>query len=252
MKKILIGLALLTYVYGSIQESYSQIDKGFPEEKYKKNIIKWNITPFIIWGSRNINLSYERVLKPNQSFSVNAGIFRLPTLGIYDSLNIQNSKTESGFTVSGDYRFYMRKRNLKQAPDGLYWGPFVSYHNYKFENEISVINNPDIQGSLILDGKVNILSAGVELGYQFIIKERLSIDLVFMGPSLSLYTGELKLDGKIESEKYEDYLNAIRDILVSRLPVLGELISEGEFNDKGASASLGFGLRYLIQIGYRF
>lgn len=106
--------------------------------------------------------------------------------------------------------------------------------------------------ALFLDGKINIFSAGAELGYQFIIKERLSIDLVFMGPSLSVYSGTLKLDGQITSEKYEDYLNALRDILVSQLPFLDKLIDEGQFNDKGASASFGFGLRYLIQIGYRF
>jgi hypothetical protein len=73
-----------------------------------------------------------------------------------------------------------------------------------------------------------------------------------MGPSLSVYVGGLKLEGQVESEEYENYLNAIRDILIGRLPFLGELISEGEFNDKGTSASLGFGLRYLVQIGYRF
>lgn len=252
MNKILIAIALFTCIYGTIQESYSQVKKGFPEEKYKKNIIKWNLTPFILWDSRNINLSFERVLKPHRSFSVNAGIFLLPTSGIYDSLNIQNAVKQSGFSISGDYRFYFKNRNLKQAPDGLYWGPYASFHHYQFENNISVLNNPNIQGGLILDGNFNIISAGVEIGYQFIIKERLSIDLVFMGPSLSLYEGGLKLDGKIESEEYEDYLNAIRDILISKLPYLGELINEGEFNDKGASASLGFGLRYLIQIGYRF
>lgn len=252
MKKIFIAISVLFFICATIQKSYSQVEKGFPEEKYKKNIIKWNLTPFILWDSRNINLSYERVLKPHRSFSVNGGIFLLPTSGIFDSLNIQNTVKQSGFSVSGDYRFYFKNRNLKQAPDGLYWGPYASFHHYQFENDISVLNNPNIQGDLILDGNFNIISAGVEIGYQFIIKERLSIDLIFMGPSLSLYEGSLKLDGQIESEEYEDYLNAIRDVLIAKMPFLDELINEGEFNDKGSSASLGFGLRYLIQIGYRF
>lgn len=252
MKRILMAMTVLLWFCTTIQKSYCQIEKGFPEEKYKKNIIKWNLTPFVLWDSRNINLSYERVLNPYRSFSVNAGIFLLPTSGIYDSLNIESALKQNGLTVSGDYRFYIKNRNLKQAPDGLYWGPYASFHNYRFENEINLLNNPDFDGNLLLDGNINIFSAGAEIGYQFIIKERLSIDLVFIGPSLSVYTGGLKLEGEVESDDYEDYLNAIRDILVGKLPILGDLISKGEFNDNGASASIGFGLRYLIQIGYRF
>lgn len=252
MRQILIVIAVMTFIYVTIQESYGQVEKGFPEEKYKKNTIKWNLSPFLLWGYPNFNFSYERVLKQYRSFSVNAGIFHLPSTGIYDSLNIPAAKKQSGFTISGDYRFYFKKRNLHQAPDGLYWGPYASFHHYQFENDITVINNPNIQGKIDLDGNVNIFSAGVELGYQFIIKERLSIDLVFMGPSLSVYSGGLKLGGQLTSEEYEDYLNAIRDILTSKLPLLDELIKEGGFNDKGVSTSIGFGLRYLIQIGYRF
>lgn len=251
MKRTLIAISVIFWFCTTIHESYSQIEKGFPEENYKKNIVKWNLTPFILWDTRNVNLSYERVLNPYRSFSVNGGIFLLPTSGIYDSINIESAVKQNGFSISGDYRFYIKNRNLKQAPDGLYWGPYASYHNYRFENEVNLLNNPGVDGNLLLDGNINIISAGVEIGYQFIIKERLSIDLVFMGPSLSVYAGKLNLEGQVESEEYENYLNAIRDILAGRLPFLGELISEGEFNDKGTSASLGFGLRYLVQIGYR-
>lgn len=252
MKNSYIIVSLFCIAVCLQPKAFAQTEKGFSKENYKRNVIKWNMTPFVIWGAENINLSYERVVKPNRSFSVNAGNFNLPSLGIYENLNIESANSKAGFTVSGDYRFYFKQRNINQAPDGLYWGPFASYHHYQFENNITVINNPDIQGALLLEGKYNIISAGVELGYQFIIKERLSIDLVFMGPSLSMYSGKLKLDGDLTSEEYNDYLEAVRDILFSKIPLLGELVQEGTVDDKGSSASLGFGLRYLIQIGYRF
>lgn len=252
MKKIL-SVALILFVFSSLlKTTNAQIDKGFPVEKYKRNVIRWNLTPFLLWSNKNINFSYERVLKPHQSFSVNAGYFVLPTAGIFDSLNIQSSVKNSGFTVSGDYRFYFKKQNPEIAPSGLFWGPFASFHFYQFENEITVIDNPDIHGAVMLDGNYSIFSTGVELGYQFIIKERLSIDLVFIGPSISAYSGKLGLSGEITSEEYNDYLEAIRDILIDRVPILNELITEGNVNDKGVNTSFGLGFRYLLQVGYRF
>lgn len=252
MKKLLFIVTCFFVIFFYSEEIIAQTDKGFPEESYNKNIIKWNLTPFILWGYQNINLSYERILKPDRSLSVNAGIFQLPTVGFYDSLNIDSSVKKSGFTISADYRIYLKKLNHNIAPRGVYWGPFASYHHYQFENNITVFDNANLEGGLVLDGNVNILSSGIELGYQFIIKERLSFDLVFLGPSFTVYSGNLDLEGQLTSEEYQEYLEAIRDILISKIPLFNDLVSDGSFNDKGTSTSFGFGLRYLIQIGYRF
>ncbi len=224
----------------------------FPED-YRRNVIKWNLTPFLLWDNRNINLSYERVLKPNRSFSVNAGYFVMPSLHLIDTLEFYNTRKKNGFSVSGDYRFYFKKRNKNLAPDGLYWGPYGSIHYYQFSNDIKVLDNPDIQGELYLAGKYGIFAAGVELGYQFvIIKERMTVDLIFMGPSISVYSGQMKLEGALETDLENEYLEAIRDILFAQVPGLEKLVNEGVVHSNGVSTSLGFGLRYMIQVGYRF
>ncbi len=222
-------------------------------EDYKRNVIKWNLTPFLLWGSENINLSYERVLEAHRSFSVNAGYFVLPAIiGSYDSINISSTRKRSGFSVSGDYRFYFKNRNTRRAPDGLFWGPYGSFHHYSFENYFEVVNSSIGHGSLSLDGGISIIGIGVELGYQFVIKERFTIDLIFMGPSVSIYTGKLKIDGDISADGENEYLDAIRDILTSKYPFLDELLNNKEFSTKGAATNFGYGMRYLIQIGYRF
>jgi hypothetical protein len=222
----------------------------FPDG-YKRNVVKWNLTPFLLWSKKDINISYERILSPYRSFSVNAGYFEMPSTGLFDSLYLINTNKKFGFSISGDYRFYFKNRNKHFAPDGLYWGIYSSYHYYKFENNVQIINNENIKGHLRLKGGFSILSAGVELGYQFAIKKRWTVDLVFLGPSLSMYRGKLSLTGDLEGSN-EDYLEAIRDILIGRFPFLDELIQKGEFDDKGISTSIGYGMRYLIQIGYRF
>ena len=252
MKKLLLPLLLLFFLsnLSCAQKSYD-----FPDSvNYKKNVIRWNITPFLLWSKRNINIGYERVLKPYRSFSVNAGYFELPqfTKNVFDSLEIKNTTKRSGFAVSGDYRFYFKNRNKRMAPDGLYWGVYGSYHRTRFDNDIVVLNNPSIQGDLLFGAKLNIIGVGVELGYQFIIKERLAIDLIFMGPSLSMYTSNLSLGGAIDADQEDEYLQAIYDYLKNTIPGFDELVQDGKVTTSGVNLSMGFGLRYLIQIGYRF
>lgn len=254
MKKLALVLMtlLLAGIFGQIT---AQKEFQFPDSvKYRKNVIRWNLTPMLLWSNKNVNISYERVLKPYRSFSVNAGYFELPSLtkGLLDSLNIQRSQKKWGLSVSGDYRFYFHKRNRRMAPDGLYWGVYGSYHHYQFQNDIVVLNSPEIEGVLNFGAKLNIFSGGVELGYQFIIRERLSIDLVFMGPSLSVYSTNMTLGGDIDYDKESEYLQAIYDILSSTIPGFNQLVKDQTVSSSGTNFSMGFGLRYLIQIGYRF
>ena len=249
-KKHLLLLFLFMAVIAS--RSFSQDSTLFPQPDYKRNVIKWNMTPFLLWGKTNINLRYERLLSPYRSFSVNAGYFTLPSTGVYDSLNIENTTNKSGFTVSGDYRFYFKKRNKRIAPDGLYWGPFMSFHHYQFQNDVTVINSPTAQGNLLLDAGLNLGTLGIELGYQLAIKKRLTIDFIFLAPAMSVYNFNAKLTGGLTLDENDEYLQAIYDILVARVPGMEQLLDEGVLNDKGVHTSLGLGLRYLIQIGYRF
>jgi len=248
-KKSLVILLISGFI--SLNHVCSQDSVQLPAD-YKKNVVKWNITPFIIWSYRNINLSYERVLKPNRSFSVNAGYFELPSTGIYDSLNIKNTKNKSGFTVSGDYRFYFKNKNINPAPDGLYWGIYSSFHHYQFQNDITVINSTAVQGALDLDAKLNILSFGAELGYQFVIKERLTLDFIFIGPSLSMYNYQVSLQGDLTADEENEYIQGVIDVLYSLFPGLDRLVDEQLVNENGISTSDGFGFRYMFQIGYRF
>ena len=152
--KLLRFSIILSFILAMAGQMFAQDEEvPFPED-YKRNVIKWNLTPFLLWDKRNINLSYERILKSHKSFSVNAGYFVLPSLiDVWDSLGFDNTREKSGFSVSGDYRWYFKKRNKNIAPDGLFWGVWGSYHHYQFTNDVRVLNNPDIQGDLRLAGK---------------------------------------------------------------------------------------------------
>jgi len=240
-------LLIFCFSFGLFAQNDSTLAPG-----YKRNVVKWNMTPFLLWSSKDINISYERILKPYRSFSVNVGYFELPISGLFDNLYVSRTGYKGGFTISGDYRYYFKKRNRRSAPDGLYWGPYGSFHYTKLSSDVEVINNDQVEGSFHADVSLSIFSAGVEMGYQFVIKERLTIDLVFIGHSFSVYSGYIRLNGKLNVGKNEEYTQTIRDMLISKYPFLGDLISKGEVKGSGVFTSMGFGMRYLIQIGYRF
>lgn len=256
MRKLLFYSAMLICSLVIVSSTYAQKGYAFPDSvKYRKNVIKWNLTPFILWSKKNINLGYERVLSPYRSFSVNAGYFELPKIlgGVRDSLNIQSSNKRAGLSIGADYRFYFKTLNKKRAPNGLYWGVFANYYHYQTENEVSVVDNLAIDGSLKLGVKANVFGAGVQLGYQFVVwKDRMTIDLIFMGPSVSAYAMNFNLSGDIAVDVEDEYIQAIYDILSSRIPGLDELVSEGNLTASDVNVSMGYGMRYMIQIGFRF
>ena len=114
------------------------------------------------------------------------------------------------------------------------------------------MNSSVASGDLILNGNIGILSAGVELGYQFVFKNNLTIDLIFIGPALSTYSGKLGISGNLDVDEDSEYLKGIYDVLVARFPGIDKLLDEKSVKSNGAVFSLGPGMRYMIQIGYRF
>jgi len=252
---LLLGINYSMYCQNTEPEKDTVIDKSVisTDMPLKRNVLKWNITP-MIWSTKNINLSYERVTSSHGSFSVNAGYFVLPLLGgsIADSFDIQKNTNSWGFSISGDKRYYFKKRNTGLAPDGLYWGIFGSMHYYEFESAFRIVNSSVASGDLVLSGNLGIISAGVELGYQFVFKNNLTIDLIFIGPALSTYSGKLGISGNINVDEDSEYLKGIYDVLVARFPGIDKLLDEKSIKDNGTVFSLGPGMRYMIQIGYRF
>ncbi len=249
---IIVSFLFSNFIFSQNDSVSSQNDTIFALG-FRRNVIKWNTTPYFLWSKKDINISYERVLSPYRSFSVNVGYFILPSLGIgSDSLSFTRNQKKRGFSVSGDYRFYFKKRNTRKAPDGLYWGPYTSFHYTEYDNNLVVLNSDIANGELATDLKLGIVAVGVQLGYQFVIKKRLTLDLIFMGPSYSLYTGRVKFGGDLTVEEESEYREAIQDILIAKFPYLDDFVKEGTFSNSGFSRNLGYGLRYMIQIGFRF
>lgn len=224
-----------------------------PPLPYHKNVIKFNPTPMILWSPKNVTFSYERILGPRQSISVELGYLVFGKL-IEDSvINLVNiiSGEKWGMNATVEYRFYITKLNTRPIPAGLYIGPYLTYYGYHFKNGLDVFTAvTDTTG--MMKGDFWSFNLGGELGYQFVFWKRLTLDLVLLGPSVSYYGGQLDITGELDGSQIKELDNALYDKLIERYPEFGNLSMDKTFKQTGKLDVFRWGLRYLFQIGFHF
>jgi hypothetical protein len=219
------------------------------QEKVYKNTLKVNVTSWILY-SNGVQLNYERVLSKKRSITLYGGIiqFPMPSVISNSSMTFNSEKKKSGFSIGSEYRFYLSKENKYDAPRGVYLAPFVSFYHFNNERTGRDTLNSDF---LILNTSISFLNIGGELGYQFVIKKRFVIDCVMLGPALSSYYFNLKLDGNTsgeQSEKLQEIIAALKE----KFPLLNDLTKGSGISASGISNFWSLGFRYAIHIGYRF
>jgi len=226
------------------------------EEKYLKNTIHINITNPIIFGSRNIILGYERNVNKRQTFSVNFGLASFPNLGIVvsDSLKAHGNGENKGYNFSVDYRFYLAKENKYSAPRGIYIGPYYSY-NYFGKKHTWTLKSTNGGAPVDVETETSLRfnTVGFEMGYQFVFWNRLSLDLVLIGPGIATYNlkAAINTDNLSEADKIKFY-EKINAALSEKFPGYAWAVDESEFQNKGSTNTTSLGYRYVVQVGFRF
>jgi hypothetical protein len=216
----------------------------------RRNSIKLDLTSH--WLYRNVaGISFERVTKPNQSFVVSAGYQEFPRASsLGDNISVRDDRSRNGYKYGGEYRFYLKKENKHMAPRGIYIGPYFAAHGFNNERTIEVDNEGSPEQA-ILKSKLRILNIGFQVGYQFVFNNRWTLDLVFIGPSVSHYGYKLNLAGNYTFDK-DDIQNEIILDLIDRFPLLNEAISDKEATRTGTLDTWSYGYRYQVHIGYHF
>lgn len=214
------------------------------------NTIKADITSH--WLYRNaFVLSYERQIKHNRSLAVTAGFQQFPTMAsLGDGIDVTRERNSTGFKAGAEYRFYLSKENKFAAPHGIYMGPYISYLNFNVDRNI-MVESEGVTQEAAMNSKLNIFNIGYQLGYQFVINNRWTIDLVFLGPSISNYSLKMKLDGNYNFST-EDIENEALKAFVDRFPLIRDLINNKEVSAKGSADTWAYGFRYQLLVGYHF
>jgi hypothetical protein len=218
-------------------------------EKQFKNVIKLNITSWILY-SNGVQINYERILSKHTSITVFGGPieFPMPTVIENSPLQFDKNKSKSGFVIGSEYRFYLSAENKDAAPHGVYLAPFISY--YHFNNQ-RYGHDTTMQDNLTLNTSMDFLNIGGELGYQFVIKKRFVIDCVMFGPAITSYYFGVNFTGSASGD-YSERVQEILEAIKQKYPLLKDLSSGQTVSTTGVSNFWSIGFRYAIHIGYRF
>jgi hypothetical protein len=246
---IAFTILLVTGVFANAQtpDSLNKPVKEF------RNSIKLNITSRLLYNNA-FQLSYERVIKKNQTLNVFGGYQEFPGDVILklDNTKLGDTKKKAGYSFGVDYRFYLSKENKYKAPHGVYLAPYISCYSFNADRTLIYTDSTGVQSSSNLSTQINFLNIGGELGYQFVLGKRWVIDAVVFGPALTKYNFKARLENNIPGLDKDEALQAVIDALKEKLPLLNDLSSEQGISASGTEAFWSVGFRYNISIGFRF
>jgi hypothetical protein len=220
-----------------------------PPEQERKNIVKLEISHTLY--PHSLVMSYERVTKPNQSFCITGGYEEFPPMvDVNSTTRVIQDLNRNGFRIGSEYRFYLKGENRHLAPHGTYIGPYVAYHDFNNKRDIEV-KVEGVNEIAQLETDFRIFNIGFQLGHQFIIKDRLTIDVITLGPAISNYYAKIKLKGDFTFDKYEVQSEILLKLL-DRFPMLEELLPDKEISSPGMFDSWSYGWRFQMNVGYYF
>ena len=234
-------------------KSFAQTDTG-KAKLFRPNSIKLNLTSNVLYFP-SVILSYERTLNSHSSVAIEAGNVRLPSLSESFPLGLSeiSEVKKTGYMVGADYRMYFKHENKYAAPHGLYWGPYFSYYHFHNDRLLTAMDTSVATGQLNFLTTVQATSLGIDLGYQFSLwKDRLVIDMLMMGPSITYYNAKLELDGNIDPNEKNEYLQDLLNFMIDNFPVLKDLVNNQEISSNGTADLFFAGFRYSVKAGFRF
>ncbi len=156
----------------------------------QQHVVKLNLTGLVF---QNIGLGYEFAFSEKASGALmfkylperNLPFTNLFT-GTYEGVDYESpfeTMRFSGFGFLPEFRFYPMEQHT--APAGLYLGMFLKYSSYKVTSSVTG-EFTDPQGNSVIEtvdlvGEFKPLGGGIEIGYQWLINDRISIDWTFIG-----------------------------------------------------------------------
>lgn len=250
MRLLLSRTNIDTAVFVAVLCMASASNAQEPNEKPRRmNVVKVELSQVLYPSS--LVVSYERITKPYQSVSVSLGYEQIPTLlDITPTVHVREDLGRGGYKLGAEYRFYLKSENKFLAPHGLYIGPYVSYHQFNNKRDISV-EVSGVEEVAQLETDFAILNLGVQLGHQFVINNRWTIDVVTVGPAISNYRATMKLNGSFTFNKGE-VENAILLKMLDRFPLLDELLTNKTVSSQGKYDEWAYGWRFQFMVGYHF
>jgi len=213
-----------------------------------KNIVKINTAALLL---NNASLLYERKLNEHWTVLAGAG-YRWggstpKAFGLGEIIVSNNTSGIRGFSITPEIRYYFNFCECGGSPSGLYAGLYGRYTKYYGDLTFNIWNGSEYYDALVTSN-LRELGGGLQLGYQFIFKQRWTVDFMFAGPRLSTY----KFKADLESNDLEALVDAIEEEVNKRLEAIGmDPISidpstelEANFGFRNFRYAIGFGILF--------
>jgi len=243
MKKYTCLLLWMIFALVNVQAQENQRDRN--------NIIKVNSLGLLF---ENFSVMYERGL--NNDFSASLGFAYRSASSLPSFLDQEDTDFDvssngvDGFTLTPEFRWYVRNYRDSRPWEGFYIGLYGRYTNYSTELMIHYLQSDDSFVDVTVDADLYEIGFGLQLGYQMVIKERFTIDFLIFGPRTSKYKLKFAFDENATEDFYDDLETRINDVL-DRFLLNGNV----DFKDFSQNVKNNFNfanLRYGIAFGFAF
>ena len=237
------NLIIFTIILLFVGNSYSQEQA----DSIYKNSLKVNVAATAF---KKLTLSYERQISERWSLQMAAGYKfggGIPkVLGLGDFVLTSETGGIRGFSITPDVRYHFNNCDC-WGQTGLYAGAYLNvsklYGDVGF-NYWTGTEYIDIGGA----GSLQEYGIGLELGYQFVLKKRFIVDLMFMGPRTSFQRLKVGLDSDFANE----VIPLIEEEINKRLEWWGMDPISIEPNTDAVVDFRFNNFRYAISVGFLF
>ncbi|MEQ8325055.1 MAG: DUF3575 domain-containing protein [Vicingaceae bacterium] len=253
MKKLtLLCLVLLAQTYFISAQEIAGVSEPDPSIIIQRpNVVKINSLAIAF---SNASFIYERAIRPRLSVALGIGYkFTGSEPNIFtvnNSVISANLGKIKGISITPELRYYLRTCDASTL-EGFYGGLYFRYNRNWTDAQFDYFPENSPAETSTSEIALREFGVGIELGYQILIKERLSIDFLFFGPRFSSYTLNYAFD-QTSSDQFigdlSDYLNEVADRFGFDYDI--DIKKEGQ---KDLRTSFGFmNMRFGLSLGYAF
>lgn len=211
---------LLFFVFLASWTSFAFAKDKDSTKLERKNVVKFlpvNI-PF-----QSLSFEYERMINAKNSFTLGVGLPQQKSLigkyGIKGDNELKSAELGT-MHIRVAYRHYAGQRKL---PKGFYIEPYLKYQKITGKGGGSFTDDQNNTYLGAIDVNLNTMNVGFQMGAQFLIAKRVSLDFYFLGLEAGFLSGNVTgtapnetfaTDLKTEMDKAKDDLPSfLRDKL---------------------------------------
>lgn len=247
MRKFLLLLFLTSFSIFAFAQDQDSISVE------RKNVVKFLPVNLPL---QSFSFEYERMINAKNSLTIGIGIPNQKSLigkyGIDNDPDSELKEASLGTThIRAAYRHYTGKKEL---PKGFYIEPFLKYQHIKGKCKAELTSDEDITYTGDLTASFNTFSAGFQMGVQFLIAKRVTLDFYFLGIEGGMVSGNVNAR-VVPSDNIPDMKKEVEDAIADLPSSLGSKLkvtsTDDAVNVKASSIPFPW-LRSGISIGIAF